>query len=92
MGCRTGGFTGPYAADAVAGRWSAQAVRPFRFRYVHECVSLGRGDGLVGFLHADGTPRGQVLTGRPAARYKELVLRSAVWLFRWPGPYLPYLS
>jgi NADH dehydrogenase len=88
MGCRTGGFTGPYVADAVGNR----AAGPFRFRYVHECVSLGRRDGLVQFLHADGTPRAHVLTGRAAAGYKEVVLRSAVWLFRWPGPYLPGLS
>ncbi|MGH8867066.1 MAG: NAD(P)/FAD-dependent oxidoreductase, partial [Actinomycetes bacterium] len=71
MGCRTGGFTGPYVADAVATRLAGREPGPFRFRYLHECISLGRGDGVVQFLHADERPHDVVLTGRTAARYKE---------------------
>ncbi|WP_020579537.1 NAD(P)/FAD-dependent oxidoreductase [Actinopolymorpha alba] len=86
-GCRTGGTLGPYVADAIADRLAERSPKPFRFRYVHECVSLGRRDALIQFMHADETP-GRVLTGRLAVRYKETVLGSVMWLFAHPGPYL----
>lgn len=89
MGCRSGGFTGPYLADALAARLAGETPKPFTFRYLHECVSLGRRDAVIQLLHADESPKRLVLTGRTAVRYKEIVLRSATWLFRFPGPYLP---
>ncbi|HEY2765365.1 MAG TPA: FAD-dependent oxidoreductase [Pseudonocardiaceae bacterium] len=89
-GCRTGGFMGPYVADAVADALAGRTPRPFRFRYIHQCVSLGRHDGLVQFVHpVDESPRRAVLTGGLAVRYKDTTLGSAIWLFRHPGPYLP---
>lgn len=88
-GCRSGGFTGPYVADAIADRLAGRTPRPFRFRYFHECVSLGRKDALIQFLRADERPHRYVLTGRPAVWYKNIVLDSAKLLFRRPGPYLP---
>ncbi|WP_132423376.1 NAD(P)/FAD-dependent oxidoreductase [Pseudonocardia endophytica] len=89
MGCRTGGATGPKVADVVAavltGRPPAGSMR---YRYVHECISLGRRRGLVQFLHADETPRDRILTGRVAMLYKNATLRGALLLFAWPGPYV----
>ena len=89
MGCRSGGFTGPYVADAIADRLAGRTPKPFTFRYFHECISLGRRDGLIQFLHADERPHNTILTGRLAVRYKEVVLASAPRMFRSPGPYLP---
>jgi NADH dehydrogenase len=88
-GCRTGGFTGPQVADAIADRLAGRTPRSFRFRYLHECVSLGRKDAFIQFLRADQTPRRLVLTGRLAVWYKKIVLDSAKLVFRRPGPYLP---
>ncbi|MFL6056495.1 MAG: NAD(P)/FAD-dependent oxidoreductase [Actinoallomurus sp.] len=88
-GCRTGSFTAPCAADAVADRLAGRTPRPFRFRYFHECVSLGRKDAFIQFFHADQTPRRFVLTGRFAVWYKNIVLNSAKLVFRRPGPYRP---
>lgn len=88
-GCRTGGFMGPYAADAIAESLAGRRPRPFRFRYLHQCISLGRRDALVQFVHQrDERPLRFVLTGWLATRYKEATLAGAVWLFRHPGPYL----
>lgn len=85
-GCRTGGFMGPYVADAIAGRTS----KPFAFRYIHQCISLGRRDAVIQFVNGtDESPRRAVLKGRLAVAYKNIVLGSAVRLFRHPGPYLP---
>ncbi len=89
MGCRSGGFTGPQVADRIADALSGRTPAPFRFRYLHECISLGRRDGVIQFLRADETPTGAVLTGRVAAAYKEAVLTGATWTFRRPGPYRP---
>jgi NADH dehydrogenase FAD-containing subunit len=89
MGCRSGGFTGPTGADNVAAVLTGRPEREFDFRYVHECISLGRTRGLVQFLDEDGSPKDRILTGRPALMYKEATLRGAVLLFRNPGPFLP---
>jgi NADH:ubiquinone reductase (H+-translocating) len=89
MGCRTGGFTGPHVADVIAGRLTGQSPRRFTFRYLHECISLGRRRGLVQFLHSDQRPTNRVLTGRAAVLYKNATLNGAHLLFRHPGPYLP---
>jgi NADH dehydrogenase FAD-containing subunit len=88
MGCRSGGFTGPQVADIVAARLVGAEPRPFRFRYIHECISLGRKRALIQFLRRDESPKNIVLKGRLGIRYKNTVLNSAVTLFRWPGPYL----
>jgi NADH dehydrogenase len=90
-GCRVAGFMGPYLADALATRLAGGTAAPFTFRYIHQCISLGRRDAVVQFVNpADESPRRFVLTGRLAVWYKDLVLRSATWLFRTPGPYLRF--
>ncbi|MCW2549903.1 MAG: dehydrogenase, FAD-containing subunit [Mycobacterium sp.] len=88
MGCRTGGFTGPQVADAIAARLTGREPKPFKFRYFHECISLGRRRGVVQFLNADELPKNRVLTGRAAIAYKNMTLNGAQLLFRHPGPYL----
>lgn len=89
-GCRSGGLTGPYVADAIAGRLAGRTPGPFRFRYFHQCISLGRRRGLIQFVDGiDESPKWMILRGRLAAWYKEIVSSAAVWLFRHPGPYLP---
>jgi hypothetical protein len=45
-------------------------------------VSLGRHDGLIQLVRADDSARERVLTGRPAARVKEQVVRSTVRTLR----------
>ncbi|QGN34579.1 NAD(P)/FAD-dependent oxidoreductase [Microlunatus sp. Gsoil 973] len=88
MGCRTGSFTGPVAADAIAAQLTGREPRPFRYRYFHECISLGRKHGLIQFLHPDERRRNVVLTGRAAIAYKNAVLDGARFLFPRPGPVL----
>ena len=88
MGCRTGSFTAPVAADSIVAELVGGQPRTLRFRYWHECLSLGRRHGLVQFLDPFGRPRSAVLTGRPAITYKNVVLDSARVAFRHPGPLL----
>lgn len=88
MGCRTGGFTGPRTADIIAARLTGREPDPFRYRYIHECISLGRRHGLIQFLNADESPKQRILTGRAAIAYKNMTLRGAKLLFRHSGPFL----
>ncbi|MBF6148374.1 FAD-dependent oxidoreductase [Nocardia nova] len=80
--CQSGMPTAAYAADAIARRLRGKSVRPFRFGYFHQPVSLGRRDAVIGFTHADDSPRRAYLKGRAAVRYKEFVSSSPVPTFR----------
>jgi NADH:quinone reductase (non-electrogenic) len=88
MGCRTGGYTGPKVADIIAARLTGRDPQPFAYRYIHECISLGRQHGLVQFLNRDETPKNRILTGRKAIMYKNATLNGAKLLFRHSGPML----
>ncbi|MFE3546206.1 NAD(P)/FAD-dependent oxidoreductase [Nocardia sp. NPDC059177] len=76
--CQSGLPTAAYTADSIAARLRGKPVRPFRFGYFHQPVSLGRRDAVIQFTHADDSPRRLYLTGRPARIYKELVSSSPV--------------
>jgi len=87
MGCRTGGFTGPTAADALVAELAGRRAREFRFRYVHECLSLGRQHHVIQFLDRDGRPKDRVLRGRLATAYKNVVLYGGRYAGKHPGPF-----
>ena len=74
--CQGGMPTGVHAALSILRELKGKQPRPFRFGYYHTPVSLGRHDGVVQFTHGDDTPRRFCLTGRLAARYKEIVTAS----------------
>lgn len=85
MACATGLPSGVYAARAIAARLSGRQPDPFGFRYLNQCISLGRRAGLVQFVDHHDRPRAAVLTGRTAARYKEFVVRGAQLVAHRPG-------
>jgi NADH dehydrogenase len=68
--------------DRLAGR--TRTPRPLRFQD-GLLMSLGRRDGLMQHLNPDNSPRDKVRTGRPAALYKEFVLRSVTYGMRHPA-------
>ncbi|MFJ5882591.1 NAD(P)/FAD-dependent oxidoreductase [Kitasatospora cineracea] len=63
MACATAMPQGRYLAKLLTGRTG----KPFSFRYVTQCLSLGRGEALVQLIHGDDSMRPRVLTG-PAGR------------------------
>ncbi|MFH8790952.1 NAD(P)/FAD-dependent oxidoreductase [Streptomyces roseoverticillatus] len=85
MACATAMPTGAHAAASVLADIGSRPVRPLAFRYVMQCISLGRSDGLIQPVHGDDSPRGSVLTGRSAAFVKEQVVRSTVRSLRVAG-------
>ncbi|MGW4892299.1 NAD(P)/FAD-dependent oxidoreductase [Kitasatospora sp. NPDC004240] len=81
--CQSGLPTAQYTADAIAKLVRGKAVKPFRFGYYHQPVSLGRRDAVIQFTRADDTPRRTCLTGRSAVVYKELVSASPLMTYRF---------
>ncbi|SDK44184.1 NAD(P)/FAD-dependent oxidoreductase [Streptomyces indicus] len=80
--CQSGIPSAAYTADAIARRLRGRKVKPFRFGYVHQPVSLGRKDAVIQFTRPDDTPRRIRLTGRSAVFYKETVSGSPVKTYR----------
>ncbi|MFJ8624134.1 NAD(P)/FAD-dependent oxidoreductase [Kitasatospora sp. NPDC093550] len=59
MGCATALPQGQYVGKLLDGRTAA----PFSFRYVVQCLSLGRRDGLLQLVHPDDSMKPTVFTG-----------------------------
>ncbi|MEW2623932.1 FAD-dependent oxidoreductase [Streptomyces sp. NPDC048106] len=79
MSCASGVPVAWQAADAIAARLSGGKVPVTPVRYYQQCISLGRGDGLIQFVTADDRAVDRALTGRLAARYKEAICKAATW-------------
>lgn len=86
MGCVSAMPMAAYAADFIAG----VTHEPFRFAFGIRCISLGRRDGIVQFVHADDTPRDAFLHGRPAAWVKEFICRYVMMSIRMERKGVPY--
>ncbi|NNH75350.1 FAD-dependent oxidoreductase [Nocardia uniformis] len=86
--CQSGLPTAAYTADTITRLLRGKTVRPFRFGYFHQPVSLGRKDAVIQFTNADDTPKRWYLKGRAAIAYKESVSSSPVPAFRM-SKYLP---
>jgi NADH dehydrogenase len=97
MACATAMPMAAHAADNLYARLVNEPQQPFRFGYVAQCISLGRRDGLIQRVRADDSPTDRIMTGRPAAWFKEAICRSAAlaatvgWIaraynwWRWDG-------
>ncbi|TCP46738.1 NADH dehydrogenase FAD-containing subunit [Tamaricihabitans halophyticus] len=84
MACATGLPQARHIGRAIGDLLAGKETGPLRFRYVNQCISLGRRDGLIQYVRADDTPIEAVLTGRLAATYKEVIVRSALAAQRFP--------
>ncbi|MFJ9625299.1 NAD(P)/FAD-dependent oxidoreductase [Streptomyces sp. NPDC101181] len=89
MSCASGVPSAWQAADAIAARLTGTKLPNIPIRYVNQCVSLGRKDGLIQYVTADDRSRDTALTGRLAALYKELVCKGAAWGVAHPTLALP---
>ncbi|MFF2556941.1 NAD(P)/FAD-dependent oxidoreductase [Nocardia sp. NPDC058058] len=71
--CQSGLPTAAYTARTIAKLLRGKTVKPFRFGYFHQPVSLGRKDAVIQFTNADDTPKRWYLKGKAAVTYKEQV-------------------
>ncbi|MEU1228134.1 FAD-dependent oxidoreductase [Streptomyces sp. NPDC005828] len=79
MSCASGTPMAWQAADAIAARLTGGKLPKTPLRYFNQCISLGRREGLIQYVTADDRSVGAALTGRLAARYKELICKGAAW-------------
>ncbi|GGO17514.1 NAD(P)/FAD-dependent oxidoreductase [Micromonospora parathelypteridis] len=79
MSCASGVPMAWQAADAIAARLTGRKIPKAPLRYFNQCISLGRRDGIIQYVTADDRAKPSLLTGRLAARYKEIVCTGAAW-------------
>ena len=79
MGCAMALPLGAHAADVVLAVVAGRPPQRLDAGFVLQCVSLGRGDGIIQLVRPDDSARAVRLRGRPAAAVKELVCRSTLW-------------
>jgi NADH dehydrogenase FAD-containing subunit len=79
MSCASGIPMAWQAADAIAARLTGTKMPNNPLRYFNQCISLGRRDGVIQFVTADDRAKPSLISGRLAARYKELICRGAAW-------------
>ncbi|GGN04856.1 NAD(P)/FAD-dependent oxidoreductase [Streptomyces fuscichromogenes] len=89
MSCASGLPMAWQAADAIAARLTGGKLPDTPLRYVNQCVSLGRREGLIQYVTADDRAVRAALTGRAAALYKELICKGAAWAVAHPLLGLP---
>lgn len=88
---------GGHAADVVLAKLQQQTPAPHSHGFIVQCLSIGRGGGLIQTVHKDDRPRALAISGRLGAFVKETVCRTTIkWIinererhrrFSWPkGP------
>jgi NADH dehydrogenase FAD-containing subunit len=89
MSCASGVPSAYQAADAIAARLTGRQIPPNKIGYTAQCVSLGRRDAIVQWVTPDDQPKPSAVTGKMAARLKEIICKSAVWSVSHPTSMLP---
>ncbi|GAA4605952.1 NADH dehydrogenase FAD-containing subunit [Actinoplanes octamycinicus] len=89
MSCASGVPSAHLAADVIAARLTGRRIPPNRIGYTAQCISLGRRDGIVQWVTPDDRPKPSAVTGRAAARLKEIICKSAAWSISHPTAMLP---
>ncbi|MFD9126286.1 NAD(P)/FAD-dependent oxidoreductase [Kitasatospora sp. NPDC059571] len=74
MACATALPMGRYTGRLLGGR----TTKPFAFRYAAQCLSLGRGDGMLQLIHGDDSMRPTVLTGFAGRLAKAAIVNGVV--------------
>ncbi|MQS12167.1 pyridine nucleotide-disulfide oxidoreductase [Streptomyces kaniharaensis] len=70
MGCATALPQGQYLGKLLDGR----TAKPFAYKYVVQCLSLGRRDGLLQLVRGDDSMRPTVLTGAAGRMAKAAIV------------------
>ncbi|GAA3225288.1 NAD(P)/FAD-dependent oxidoreductase [Actinocorallia longicatena] len=89
MSCASGIPMAWHAADTIAAHLTARPLPETTIGYTLQCISLGRHDALVQRVTPDDRAKPSALTGRPAARVKQLICTAAAWSTANPTLKLP---
>ncbi|MFI7115037.1 NAD(P)/FAD-dependent oxidoreductase [Amycolatopsis sp. NPDC049868] len=89
MSCASGVPTAYRAADAIVACLTGGSLPENKIGYTGQCVSLGRRDAVVQWVTPDDRPKDSALTGKTAARLKEIICKAAAWSISHPTSMLP---
>ncbi|MCE7002338.1 FAD-dependent oxidoreductase [Kibdelosporangium philippinense] len=89
MSCASGVPTAYQAADAIAARLTGRQLPVNKIGYNGQCISLGRRDAIVQWVTPDDRPKPSALTGKMAARLKEIICKAAAWSISHPTSMVP---
>lgn len=89
MSCASGVPTAYQAADAIAARLTGRGLPENKIGYSAQCISLGRRDAIVQWVTPDDRPKPSAVTGKAAARIKEMICRAAAWSVAHPTSMVP---
>jgi NADH dehydrogenase FAD-containing subunit len=91
MSCQAAIPLGAQAANTVLSRIAGTEPKRLNQAFTGQCISLGRGGGLIQLAHLDDTVLPLYLGGRTAAKIKEAVCKGTVTFLqreaRKPGSY-----
>ncbi|AIG74502.1 Hypothetical protein AJAP_07960 [Amycolatopsis japonica] len=89
MSCASGVPTAYRAADAIVACLTGGSLPENKIGYTGQCVSLGRRDAVVQWVTPDDRPKDSALTGKTAARLKEIICKAAAWSISHPTSMRP---
>ncbi|UGT44844.1 FAD-dependent oxidoreductase [Nocardia yamanashiensis] len=89
MGCATAYPMAWQGADAIAAHLTGRTAPDALIGYNSQCISLGRGDGIVQDVTDEDEPTSKVTLGRKGARKKEFICSVAGWSIKHPTLLLP---
>lgn len=89
MSCASGVPTAYQAADAIAARLTGRPLPENKIGYSGQCISLGRRDAVVQWVTPDDQAKASAVTGRTAARIKEMICKVAAWSMSHPTSMMP---
>ncbi len=102
MACATAMPMGTQAGENIARMIVGEPLQAFSFKYLVQCMSLGRKDGLIQWVNGDDRPRERITTGRLGVFIKEQICRFTIWMlhlerrytgaYRWAGQGKPIES
>ena len=91
MACQSAAPMAAHAADNLTATLQGRPQMPFQMSFASKCISLGRKDGVVDWVHPNDSPKNKIWTGRRAALLKELICRVVPFSIsnerRWASTY-----
>jgi NADH:ubiquinone reductase (H+-translocating) len=78
MSCQAAGPLGAQAANTVLAHIAGAEPAEISQGFIAQCLSIGRGRGVIQLVHNDDSPRSIFLPGRVAALVKEQVCKGTI--------------
>ncbi|MFF3346505.1 NAD(P)/FAD-dependent oxidoreductase [Streptomyces sp. NPDC002779] len=89
MSCASAGYTSKQVIEAIVGNLTGRKIAHVKLAYVGNHISLGRRDGILQMVDAEGRAKRKYMGGRKAARIKSAILNGSLWATAHPTFCLP---